>query len=169
MPSLRNSQISTEDSMTEVCAWQPRRDGNCSSALRASGLFAALTESAISVSSVWRRGFLLPRYCVFNSWIGRIASGEITWFSWGIPASSFNAFRRRAEEAPSSSEVLPKIIRPSGSSRAAAGPSVSFSFWRLAGTTLRSSREAWACFRSSSILRISSSVPVPVRSAAQLL
>ena len=42
MPSLRNSQISTEDSMTEVCAWQPRRDGNCSSALRASGLFAAL-------------------------------------------------------------------------------------------------------------------------------
>ncbi len=54
MPSLRNSDISTEDSITEVCAWQPRRDRylfQCKACVL-HGLFAALTESAISVSSV---------------------------------------------------------------------------------------------------------------------
>ena len=78
MPSLRNSQISTEDSITDVWAWQPFNRGSCSRASPASGLLAALTESAIRVSSVCRRGFLLPRYLIFSSWIGRMASGEIT-------------------------------------------------------------------------------------------
>lgn len=57
MPSLRNSQISTEDSITDVWAWQPFNRGSCSKASPASGLLAALTESAIRVSSVCRRGF----------------------------------------------------------------------------------------------------------------
>ncbi len=51
--------------MTEVCAWQPRRDGNCSSALRASG-FVRSEEVSRQYEDV---GFCSEK-------IGSIASGR---------------------------------------------------------------------------------------------
>ena len=71
--------MSTEDRRTEVCAWQPASFGSCSRAFCAWGSVAALVERAMSTSSVWSLGFLLPRYSVFNFWIGSMDSGEITW------------------------------------------------------------------------------------------
>ena len=53
-------------------------------------------------------------------------SGEIKVDGVVDSAQPFTAFERTAAEAPRSSFVLPRTIFPSGSSRAAAGASVSF-------------------------------------------
>lgn len=124
MDNFINSWMSTEESITEVCAWQPRRFGSCSRAARAFSLLAALIDRAIRVSSVCSLGFLLPRYWVFRVWIGSMAWGEIRCESWSMPARAFRAFSSRAAEGPSRSEVFPCTILPSCSSKAAAGAPV---------------------------------------------
>ena len=77
-PRRLKSFRSTSESITEECTWQPFSLGSCSRASCAVLLEAALLESAIRTSSVWRRGFLLPRYAVFNVWMGSMQAGEIT-------------------------------------------------------------------------------------------
>lgn len=70
MDNFLNCFMSTEPTMTEVCAWQPFSLGSWSKASWAVGSVAALTDRAISTSSVCSLGFLLPRYCVLSFWIG---------------------------------------------------------------------------------------------------
>ena len=50
----------------------------------------------------------------------------------------FQSIEKKGSGCARRSEVFPHTIFPSGSSRAAAGPLVAFSFSRAAGTTLRS-------------------------------
>ncbi len=64
MPSFLNVPISTGDSITEVCTWQPSSLGSWARAFSAMGSVAALTERAISTSSVWSLGLWLDRKSV---------------------------------------------------------------------------------------------------------
>ena len=95
----------------EVYKRQPFNCGRQESAFCASSLCAAVADRAIRTSSVWRRGFLLPRYFVFSVWIGAMDSGERTCTSCSIPERSFKAFSRSAALEPSRSLVFPVMMR----------------------------------------------------------
>ena len=89
-------------------------------------------------------------------------SGERISRSWGCPASSLMAFKSSAAEAPKRLLVFPVIIRPSGSSRAAAGAPVCSARTRAAATTCRSAVEMPAWFIKSSSFWVSSSMQFPL-------
>ena len=76
----------------------------------------------------------------------------MSWISSGIPPRYFRALRSRAEEQPSSSEVLPVRMVPSGISMAAAGSPVRSATARAGDTTDRLRGVRPSCFMSSSIL-----------------
>ena len=91
--------------------------------------------------------------------------GVMIWSFLSIPASAFSAFIRQAEAAPSSAVVLPVMMRPSGSSMATAGPSVSSARRSAAATTGRSAGPAPMELRISSIFRCSAPSERPSRTA----
>lgn len=89
-------------------------------------------ESAMSVSSVWRRGFLLPRKCVLSLLMGSIASSLITSSSRSTPETCLRAFMISELAAPRRVEVLPVTTESSGMTMAPTGPPVSCSLVRAA-------------------------------------
>lgn len=61
IPSFLNTPSSTDEMTTEECTSLPLRSGILSRASSTAELDSATIASATSSSSVWRRGFLLPR------------------------------------------------------------------------------------------------------------
>ena len=134
--------------MTEEWTSPPRRPDRASIAISAVGFVTADIESAMSTSSVCRRGLEFPRCSTFRCWIGARTIGAMRFTRSWMPASVLRLLSRAAEHAPIRPDVLPVTIRPSGSSIAAAGAPVSSAFLRAAGTQGRMSgvREELAQF-----------------------
>lgn len=61
IPSFLYSPSSTCEIITDECTSLPLRAGKAANALSAWGSVFAAMDSATSISSMWRRGFLLPR------------------------------------------------------------------------------------------------------------
>ena len=121
-------------------------------AFSAKGLLTALMARAINVSSLWRRGLLLPRWVVFTFWMGSMASREIKWSCLPMPARDFKALSMAAEDAPNRSVVLPVTMVPSGREMAMAGRPVSSATANAGVTTVRISGVIFACCIKSSSL-----------------
>ena len=127
------------------------------------GLVTAQMASAISSSSVCRRGLWLPRWLIFIRWMGSITPGAIRGSFLSMPASAFTALSRQADAAPSRAEVLPVTMSPSGSSMATAGPPVASARSSAAATTGRSPAPIPSKFISSSIFFTSAGSDRPCR------
>ena len=138
-PQAAEVSSSTWERITVEWTSQPRSLGSCCMASSAVGLVAAEMDSATRISSVWSRGFTLPRWVVFSFWMGSMTMGEIKWMSFWMPPRAFRALSRAAELAPSRAEVLPVTMRPSGSWMAAAGRPVSSARSMAGPMTARSS------------------------------
>ena len=158
MPSFLKVVMSTADRIDDTWSWQPDSFGSCSNACFAFESDTAHMDNAIRTSSVWRRGFLLPRYPVFKCWIGSIKVREIRCVFLLMFPSTLIAFNNTADAGPSRSEVEPVTIVPSGSSEAAAAEPFSCARLFATGTTARSLTVIFACFMISSCLYTSSLV-----------
>ena len=101
---------------------------------------------AMSTSSVWRRGFLLPMYLVFKVWMGSMADGAMRCTLCGMSPRTLIAFNRRAAEAPNRLLVLPVTMVPSSNSMAAAGPPDTLARSRQGAMTGRMVESIFALF-----------------------
>ena len=130
-------------------------------AILAVGLVTADMARAMRISSVWSLGFAEPKVSTLSFWIGSMTAASRMSTSFGILARDFSALTSIAEQAPRRFEVLPVMIVPSASWRAAAGAPVSSAFARAGAITARSEVVSLFCFISRRILYASSVLPTP--------